>query len=190
LFYAANYTNPSPNPSGIYALNASTGTKVGYVATTPSSEMSADGTNIYLEEGSNTLVARAQSNLAKVWSVNLASGSVGAPVIADGMVIVATFNGIEAHDAGTGKIDWTSSVQPGFSGSYSTGMAAALVSNTLVVPSFDGVHILNLTNGNDMGHSGPTGTSNPIIVNDPSLGATVYVTDSTGIIALTPTISR
>ncbi|MBV8222455.1 MAG: hypothetical protein JO293_03780, partial [Candidatus Eremiobacteraeota bacterium] len=94
LYYAASYTDPVPNPSGIYALNASTGAKVGYVATTPTSEMSADGNNIYLEEGSNTLVARAQSNLAKVWSVSLPSGSFGAPVIADGMVIVATFNGI------------------------------------------------------------------------------------------------
>ena len=189
LFYAANYTDPVPNPSGIYALNAASGAKIGYVATTPISEMSADAKNIYLIENAAALVARSQSTLAKVWSVSLSGASNAAPVIADGMVIVGTFNGVEAHDPGTGKTIWTSSVRPEYGGLYSTAMAAALVSNTLVVTSYDGVHLLNIANGTDMWHGGPTGVSNPIIVNDPAVGATVYVIDGTGVIALVPTSS-
>jgi len=189
LFYAANYTDPSPNPSGIYAINAASGAKIGYVATTPISEMSADAKNIYLIENAATLVARSQGTLAKVWAVSLSGASNAAPVIADGMVIVGTFNGVEAHDPGTGKTIWTSSVQPEYGGQYSTAMAAALVSNTLVVTSYNGVHLINIANGTDLWHGGPTGASNPIIVNDPSVGAKVYVVDGTGVIALVPTSS-
>jgi hypothetical protein len=189
LFYAASYSDPSPNPSGIYALNAESGAKIGYVATTPTSEMSGDAKNIYLIENSSTLVARSQSTLAKVWSVSLSGSGTAAPVIADGMVIVGTFNGVEAHDPGSGKTIWTSSVQPEYGGQYSSAMAAALVSNTLVVTSYNGVHLLNIANGSDMWHGGPTGASNPIIVNDPAVGATVYVIDGTGVIALVPTSS-
>ncbi|MEO6835073.1 MAG: hypothetical protein ABI231_04095, partial [Candidatus Tumulicola sp.] len=55
VFYAASYGDPAPFASGIYALDASTGHQNTFVATTPSSEMSADATNIYLFEQS-TLV--------------------------------------------------------------------------------------------------------------------------------------
>ncbi|MBV8170517.1 MAG: PQQ-binding-like beta-propeller repeat protein [Candidatus Eremiobacteraeota bacterium] len=186
LYYAADYTDPSPNASGIYALNAASGAKIGYVATTPTSEMSADANNIYLIENSSTLVARSQSTLAKLWSVNLTFGSTAAPVIADGMVIVATYNSVAAFDPASGHNIWTTNVQPVYSGQYSTAMCAALVSNTLVVTSFDGVHLLNIANGADTWHGSVAGASNPIIVNDPAVGATVYVTDGTGVIALVP----
>ncbi len=65
-------------------------------------------------------------------------------------------------------------------------MCAAIVSNTLIVTSFDAIHVLNMTNGSEIWHGGPAGASNPIIVNNPAVGATVYVTDGTGVIALVP----
>lgn len=187
LFYAASYSDPSPNASGLYSINASSGAVIGHVASSASSEMSADGSNIYLAENYSTLVARSQSSLAQVWSISLSNGLIGAPVIANGKVIVATFSGIEAHDPATGKLLWSSGVSPSGGGIYSTAIAAALSSNTLVVTSSDGIHLLNLSNGSEIWHGGPSGTSNPIIVNDPTRGATVYVTDSNGVIALVPT---
>lgn len=186
LFYAASYSDPSPNPSGLYALTASSGAKVAYVATTPTSEMSADANNIYLEEGTSTIIARSQSGLGKVWSANLAGGMIGAPVIANGMLIVATYAGIEAHDPATGNKIWSSSVQPSFGGASSTAICAAAVSKTLVVTAFDGLHVLSMTNGADLWHGGVAGATNPIIVNDPARGATVYVTTTNALYAYTP----
>ena len=193
VFYAALYSDPNPHPIGLYALNSSTGAQVAYVATTPLSDMSADGSNIYLIESPDSLVARSQSSLAKVWSVAVSSPISSAPVIANGLVIVGTFSGIEAHDPATGKLMWSAAVQPNAFGANSTAMCAALGSNTLVVAAFDGMHVLNLANGSDLWHgsiAGVQGTAaNPVIVNDPALGATVYVTDSRGVIALAPTTS-
>jgi hypothetical protein len=185
LFYAASYSDPSPNTSGVYAINAAIGAVTGHVLTTPSSPMSADSSNIYLLENSS-LVARSQATLAQVWSASLPFGMIGPPVIANGMVIVANFNGVEAHDQATGKLLWTSKVQPSGNGQQPTAMCAALVSNTLVVTSFDGIHLLKLSDGSEIWHGGPTGTGNPIIVNDPAVGVTVYVTDANGVIAMVP----
>jgi len=186
LFYAANYSDPSPNSSGIYALNSSTGAVITHVATTPVSEMSADANNIYLVELPSNLVARSQSNLQKVWSVNLTAYSFAPPVLANGLVIVSSFNGVEAHDATTGKVVWTSPVRASSSGQYSSSMFAALGSSTLLVTSFDALHLLNLSTGAEIWHGGVAGAANPVIVSDPALGVTVYVTDGTGVIALVP----
>jgi outer membrane protein assembly factor BamB len=68
-------------------------------------------------------------------------------------------------------------------------MCAALGSSTLLVTSFDGLHLLNLSTGSEIWHGAVAGAvgsvSNPIIVNNPGSGPTVYVTDSRGVIALT-----
>jgi len=189
LFYAANYSDPSPFASGIYALDATSGSQVAYRSTTPWSEMSADATNVYLVEQGPRLVARAQSDLHQVWSVNLASTSYAAPVIVNGLVIVATGSGIEAHNAGGGSTAWTAPVptvvSPGLSG-----MAAASGSNTLLVASSQNLYLLNLANGTEIWHGKVAGVvggiENPVIVNDPARGAVVYVTDSRGVIALIP----
>jgi len=109
--------------------------------------------------------------------------------IESGGVIIGAGAGVEAHDATTGRVVWTSTVQQDGYGLV-TGMCAALGSNTLVVTANDGVHILNLANGADLWHgaiAGAQGTvSDPVIVNDPARGATVYVTDNRGVIALAP----
>jgi len=189
LFYAANYSDPSPFASGIYALNATSGQQVAYVSTTPLSDMSADATNIYLVEQGSRLVARAQYNLHQVWSVSLSSTSSAAPVIVNGLVIVSTGNGIEAHNASNGSTAWTASVSsvsyPGY-----TGMAAAAGSNTLLVASNQSLYLLRLSNGAEIWHGSVAGAvgavQNPVIVNDPTRGPVVYVTDSRGVIALIP----
>ncbi len=190
LFYAASYSDPVPHASGIYGLNSSTGTQVAYVAANPSSEMSADASNIYLVENNTSLVARTQSNLGAVWSTNIGFGSYAAPVLANGLVIVATGSGVGAYNASTGKVAWTSPVSVSYGGQYGTAMCAALGSNTLLVTGNDGLHVLNLATGAEIWHgavAGAQGTvANPVIVNNPALGVTVYVTDSRGVIALIP----
>jgi len=190
LFYAASYSDQSPHPTGIYALNASSGAQLAYAATTPAGEMSADANNIYLVESPSNLVARSQSDLHKVWSVSTSSPLLAAPVLANGFVIIGTGSGVEAHDPASGRMVWRSPVQANGYGQSATALCAALASNTLVVTAVDGLHVLNLSNGSDLWHGAvggaQGGVTNPIIVNDPSRGATVYVTDSRGIIALTP----
>jgi len=135
-------------------------------------------------------VARAQSDLHIVWAVSTSSASSAAPVVANGLVIVATYAGVEAHQTSNGALAWKSSVSPTYGGLYGSSMFAALGSNTLVVTAVDGIHVLRLNNGSDVWHgqvAGANGSaSDPIVVNDPAKGATIYVTDSSGVIALVP----
>ncbi|HXN08584.1 MAG TPA: PQQ-binding-like beta-propeller repeat protein, partial [Candidatus Acidoferrales bacterium] len=188
LFYAANYSDQSPFASGIYALDATSGHQVAYRSTSPLSEMSADTANIYLVEGAK-LVARAQSDLHQVWSVSVSSPSYAAPVVVNGLVIIANGSGIEAHNASNGSTAWTASV-PAFTSSGYTSMAAATGSNTLLVASNQSLYLLQLSNGTEVWHGKVAGVVgpvyNPVIVNDPARGAVVYVTDSRGVIALVP----
>ncbi|MDQ6780115.1 MAG: PQQ-like beta-propeller repeat protein [Candidatus Eremiobacteraeota bacterium] len=146
-----------------------------------------DPSGLYGAIETSNLVARAQSDLHTVWSVSAVPASPSAPVLANGLVIIGTGNGIEAHDSATGRLVWTSPVQPAGYGML-TGMCAALASNTLVVTANDGLHVLSLANGGALWHgtvAGAQGTvMNPVIVNDPARGATVYVTDNRGVIAL------
>ena len=69
-------------------------------------------------------------------------------------------------------------------------MAAALSSKTLVVTASDGLHVLALATGTDLWHGKVAGVpdqvGNPVIVNDPVKGATIYVNDYANLYALTP----
>lgn len=190
LFYAANYSDPAPFASGIYALSASSGTRMAYAAATPTSEMSADAQNIYVVENNSKLVARAQSDLHIVWSVSVSSVSAAAPVLAGGLVIVAVGTGIEAHASATGNKVWASAISAAYGSSYSTAMSAALGSGTLLVTSYDGLHLLRLADGSPVWHGAVAGAVgnvyNPVIVVDPARGPIVYVTDSRGVIELLP----
>jgi hypothetical protein len=189
LFYAANYSDPSPFASGLYAFNASSGAQLKYVSTLALSEMSADATNIYLVENGPRLVARAQSDLHPVWSVGLSSTSYAAPVIVNGLVIVANGSNVEAHNSSNGSTAWTAPV-PSVTYPGATGMAAASGSGTLLVASNQSLYVLRLSNGTEIWHGKVAGVVggvvNPVIVNDPARGAVVYVTDSRGVIALIP----
>jgi hypothetical protein len=213
LFYAPYYqkgtdTTKLPYVSGVYAFNAKTGAQTAFHATTPYSRMSADNANVYLIENQNSIVARAQSDLHTVWSLPVSNPGEQAPVLADGLVIIATAAGVEAHAPSTGAVVWSASIpnaaahwsetyQSGgcglieipVAGQSSATLAVALSSRTLIVTAPDGFHILSLATGADLWHGTPTGVSNqvgnPIIVNDPVKGATLYVTDYSGLYALT-----
>ncbi|MDQ2768658.1 MAG: PQQ-binding-like beta-propeller repeat protein [Gemmatimonadota bacterium] len=215
LFYAPTYTvgKPAtvlPFSSGVFAFNAATGVQVAYHASTPYSRVSADASHVYLIENQNTLVALAQSDLHVAWSAAIANPGEQAPVVANGLVIVGTSTGVEAYNATSGVKSWSSGAlsgaaahlystyQGGSCGNVqipvmpgsSTTIAAALGSRTLVVTASDGVHILALGTGADLWHgriAGISGTaSNPVIVNDPSRGAIVYVEDYGKLYALAP----
>jgi hypothetical protein len=216
LFYAPNYnkgtdTTKLPYASGVYAFNAATGAQVAFKATVPYSRMSADNSLVYLVENQYQLVARAQSDLHPVWSVPVTTPGEQAPVLANGLVIIATSKGVEAHNPSSGALVWTSPSLSGVDAHWSetyqggncgdiqipvsygatTTMAAALASKTLVVVANDGFHILLLSTGADQWHGAVSGISgqvaNPIIVNDPAGGgATVYVVDYQGLYALKP----
>jgi hypothetical protein len=199
LFYAGAYwaaaTLVNPPLPGVYALNATTGTRVGYVATNPTSKVSADDARIYLIENSTTLVARAQSDLHVVWQVAVTSPATQAPVLANRAVIIATATGVTAYDAATGALLWNSATIRGLLTSFnaspaaSSTLVAALGSGTLIaVSSVDGIHILSLATGAELAKLAFSGVSvvrNPVIVNDPSRGAVLYVVDANGLLALT-----
>lgn len=151
--------------------------------------MSADSANIYLIEQGSQLVARAQTDLHQVWAVSVSSPSYAAPVLANGLVIIANGSNIEAHNASNGSIAWTAAV-PAVTAPGYTSMAAASGSNTLLVTSGQSLYVLQLSNGAVTWHGKVAGVvggvNNPVIVNDPARGAVVYVTDSRGVIALVP----
>jgi hypothetical protein len=187
LFVAGDYwadtsiVNP-PKP-GVYALQGATGTQLAFAATKPTSKISADGANVYLIENSNTLVARAQSDLHVVWHVAVTSPGGQAPVIANRAVIISTSAGVESHVAATGTLKWRKSISGvmsyinGLPGP-STTLAAALGSGTLVATSStDGIHILKLTDGTELSHLAlayPNTIWDPVIVNDPAKGTLIY----------------
>lgn len=213
LFFAPAYSTGAdtihlPFGSGVYAFNASTGAPVTFKSTTPFSRLSADGANVYLVE-KTSLVARAQSDLHVVWSVSVTNPGEQAPVLANGLVLIATDADVEAYSAQSGHKAWTSAALSGAAAHWSNTsqgstcgyvtipesqgptatMAAALASRTLVVTAFDGVHVLSLADGHDVWHgpvAGSSGLGNPIIVNDPATGAIVYVTDFAKLYALIP----
>jgi hypothetical protein len=193
LFFDPLYfTTGTPTFSnGVYALNATTGARIAYVATVPGSHLSADSTKVYLIEN-GALFARAQSDLHVVWSTPGMGALYQAPLLANGLVIVGTASNIIAFDAATGARVWTT---PGTTrltyysrGSVTTYMAAALGSGTLIATASDGIHVFSLTTGAQLWTgtvAGIVGTAHdPIIVNDPASGSVLYVVDDTGLIAL------
>ncbi|MEO6209993.1 MAG: PQQ-binding-like beta-propeller repeat protein [Gemmatimonadaceae bacterium] len=215
LFYAPNYNvgKPAtvlPFASGVYAFNASTGAKSAYHASTPFSRISADDSRVYLIENQSTLVALAQSDLHVLWSAPITGPGEQSPVLANGLVIVGTASGVAAYNAASGVKSWSSATLSGAAAHwYSTyqggncgnvqipvaygataTIAAALGSRTLVVTASDGVHVLALATGIDLWHAQIPGVAgvagNPVIVNEPNRGATVYVETTSKVYALTP----
>lgn len=208
LFYAPLYqtgTGGDPGfPSGVFAFDGAAGTpKWSMTTTKPKSAVSAGDGRVYLVEDPSTIVARSQADGAVVWSKPLAPAQIGgqAPVLANGLAIVATTQGLVAVHASDGTPAWTapkvSAAQIPFAGAigngcggtvatggaFATSMAASLASGTLVVTANDGVHLVALATGADMiayaPDGGAFGLHDPVIV-----GKTVYVIDSTGVLAL------
>jgi hypothetical protein len=205
VFYAANYHTGTgvhlPFASGVYAFDGAAGTMRWTHATTPSSTVSVGDGHVYLVENGDTLVARNQSAGAVAWMATVSGAGSQAPVLAAGRVIVAASAGVIAFDAQTGSPAWTAAMIAAteapstisftggcdglvaVGGPVLTSMAAALGSNSLVVTARDGIHVLSLADGTDRWHGAIAGSMGSL--HDPvPIGNVVYVTDSSGLLAL------
>jgi hypothetical protein len=209
LFYAPQYQfDPDAGVSlvsGVYAFDATAGTLKWTMPTTPASAISAGNALIYLVENATQLVARKETDGTVAWSVSLTGDSaflqVGAqaPVLANGLAIVATSTGIAAFNALNGSLKWTSPViAPAYlaqseitngcgtlmgNGARETTLAAALASNTLVVTAPGAIDFLSLSDGHSLGSvqfdAGFSGAHDPVVV-----GTQLYVVDATSLVLL------
>jgi hypothetical protein len=197
LFYAPDYSTQSstmPLPSGVYAFDPTTGAKKWTVASTPKSAVSAANGLVYLMEN-GALVARKQSDGSVAWAQSVANAGVQAPVIVNGLAIVATQSNVRSFDALTGTTAWTTKMSganavsffgdsqnmcagPALIGTPApTKLAAAASNGTLVVTAADGIHLLDIATGRDKWSGTVAGATGP--VHDPIIvGKTVYVIDS------------
>ncbi|HEY6459780.1 MAG TPA: PQQ-binding-like beta-propeller repeat protein, partial [Polyangiaceae bacterium] len=99
-------------PSGVYAFDGAAGTKKWSVPTSPASGISAGNGMVYLVEGGPALVARSETDGSVAWSAPLGDAgadSVGSspPLLAQGLVIVATGEEVLAFDATKGTPAWS-----------------------------------------------------------------------------------
>ncbi len=210
LFYAPQYQvggdAGASVVSGVYAFDAAAGTPKWNQPTSPQSAISVGSGLVYLVENAATLVARNETDGTVAWSASLvpdasfAQVGAQAPVLANGLAIVATSAGIVAFDASTGSPAWTSTVVApavafpsivtnGCGGNVPTGgarattMAAALASGALVVTAPAGIDFVSLGDGHLMGtiqlDAGFSGAHDPVVV-----GNRLYVVDATGVDAL------
>lgn len=178
-------------PSGVYAFDAASGAKKWSVQTTPNSEISAANGHVYLVEPGPALVARSETDGSVAWSAPIQAMalavSTSPPVLAAGLVIVATGDHVLAFDATTGKAAWSTMVQGAGQHAYDqatvdfascphaqepiaalapTTLAAATSSNTLVVTGSDAISILSLSSGMVLGTYPLMGVSDPVLVGD------------------------
>jgi len=199
---------PLPFLSGIYTFDAATGNRGWFVETYVTAPISMGQYLYSLEDSNfvwtgiggwltmsadaTHLIARNKTNGQIVWSRKIAgfeafsqmNGSAlshpwyQAPVVANGLVIVANAYEVVAVSESSGEFVWRHPLQGVFpltqlsirwwrtDWSNYTVMAAALASNTLVVTANDGIHILSLENGSDLGVFYPAQGRyiNPVIV--------------------------
>jgi outer membrane protein assembly factor BamB len=154
---------------------------------------------LYLVESANgttSITARKEADGSAAWTTPVDTPSVQAPVVAAGLVIVATQNDVRAFRASSGQLAWTAAnisahtTAPPQDKSFNncpqstlhvafmleTTLAAAVGSNSLVVTASDAIYVLSLDDGSVLWHGTPgsvTGpTRNPVIV-----GHTLYVVD-------------
>lgn len=158
LFFAARYLYTRVLESGVYAFDPATGEQRWSQPTEPRTQISAGNGAVYLVEKGDTtseLRARAQETGSVLWSVPLRVRRRAAPVLADGKVIVVTASGeLVAVDASTGKRAWTQKlgkkpVPPRRPPRWSTTIAAAAGSQTLVVTEDDAVSVHSLKDGSE-----------------------------------------
>ncbi len=195
VFYAPYYAGTNPNfHTGIYCWDEA-GVEQWNVVSEPHSRMSAGNGMLYMMEYSGghnnpdkSLVARSQTTGAIVWSVVISGYSLTAqpPVVVNNLVIMASSTGVHARNATTGAVEWDAAItdmdfptDPNQRALY-TVLAAAVISNTLVVCAKSGLYILSLTDGSQVQLYNPpsvtaAGTGarpvNPIVVDN-----RVYIT--------------
>ncbi len=178
-------------PSGLYAFDAATGTKLWSVSTSPDSAISAGTGHVYLIEPGPSLVARSEMNGSIGWSTPFGataqSVSTSPPVLAAGLVIVGTADHVLAFDVATGKPAWSTAVagagqhaddqatvnfvscpsagEPIASAAPTT-LAAATTSGTLVVTGSTDITVLSLASGAPLGTYALAGAVDPVLVGD------------------------
>ena len=178
-------------PSGLYAFDAASGTKKWFTGLDPRSAISAANGFVYVVEDGAALVAYKESDGSMAWRAPLSvpRTSVGAqsPLVAGGLVVVATVDHVLAFDATSGAAAWSNPLKgaaaPGFDNVInfvscpSAGepaaspviakLAAASASATLVATASDGIHTLSLATGAEVDKDTQhTAAYNPIIVGD------------------------
>jgi hypothetical protein len=212
LFYAPSYSLGMgvtlTFASGVYSFDPATGMQKWFQAATPTSGISAGGGLVYLIEGGSKLTARKETDGTVAWTADTAGAGTQAPVLAGGLAIVATGQGVATFDAATGKAGWTAPIAGAqaqafdlmFTGGCVSGsgqwsgnaigtavvtttLAAAAGNGTLVVTAPDGIHLLSLSTGAETWKGKPAmamgAVKHPVIV-----GSTVYVVDDGGLLAL------
>jgi outer membrane protein assembly factor BamB len=155
LFHAANYG--FPYRSSIDAYDPATGDRRWHVATVPQSAPSAGDGQIFVierwgggagERARDRLVARAQTDGAVAWSREVEGARGPAPLLAGALVVVHARSGVYAFDRATGTPAWSVPLVRGAPpDSWSTTIAAAMGSQTLVVLTGDALHVLALSDG-------------------------------------------
>ncbi len=178
-------------PSGLYAFDSATGTKKWSVQSTPDSAISAGNGHVFGIEPGPALVARSETDGSKAWSAPIqamaAAVSTSPPVLASGLVIVATSDHVLAFDATTGTVAWSTMVQGAGQHGYDqntvdflscpqaqepmaslapTTLAAATSSNTLVVTGSTAISVLSLSNGVVLGTYPLMAAFDPVLVGD------------------------
>jgi hypothetical protein len=204
VFRSGVYSSPagtaSPIASGIASYDVATGAPGWSKPTTPASAISTSGGRLFLIEKTGTtsaLVARSTTDGSVGWSQPLTAPSVQAPVVANGLVIVATSTDVRAFHADTGAAGWTATgimaatAVHSFQGAFDncnqsqiafgtlpyTTIAAALGSNSVVVTAKDAVHVLSLADGSDTWHGTPAKATGPLR-NPVIVGHTLYAIDT------------
>ena len=177
--------------SGLYAIDAATGSTKWSVPLSPQSSISLGDGHVYLIEPGPSLVARKTSDGAIAWSAPLATDAfkVGSqpPLLARGSVVIAAGDQVRSFDAATGKPGWTATIarasftsNPGTSINFVscpsagepagspllTTLAAATASNTLIVTGGDAIHVLSLDSGAEQGKVALANAWNPIVIGD------------------------
>jgi outer membrane protein assembly factor BamB len=162
------------------AFDPVSGERVWKAAVSPESSPSiADGRVFGIEHwrgvANDHLVARALSDGAMVWSHDLANGRGPAPLLAGGLVVVHSKDGVFAFDRSSGAAVWSAALPRTAQQIQSaTTLAAATGSGTIVVVSGSMLHLLRLADGTETWAAEVT--PHPRRVEGPvAVGRTLYV---------------
>jgi outer membrane protein assembly factor BamB len=140
----------------VSAFDVRNGERVwGYAAKVPDEDEDAfggglayDGGRIFVTTGYGRLIALRARDGAELWQQNISGPSRAAPTAAGGRVFVVTIdNQLSAHNAETGKREWSHSGISEIAGLLG-GSSPAVAGETLVVPYSSGeVFALRVANG-------------------------------------------
>ena len=190
LFQAANYR--FGQSSGVFAFDALSGAPRWSKATMPVGDLSAASGRVFsLEKEARgkepRLVVRKAATGDTAWELAVPGVRSAAPVLADHRVIVDRGEGgLVALDQATGVEAWHGAAGKRHDKiAWSTTLAAATGSGTLIVTSVDGLAVLSLVDGETRWAGAPDGLADvhsPVLV-----GTRLYVIAGGAVVALDPT---